>query len=210
LAKHKSATLWDLVGWCLQDEAVVVRRHAARALSPLAEHAPKVTQIALEIAFFDEDDQVRNSALKASQKLDPNSFRMQRLITDGTRHSDRKIRLSCIKMLPVIMVDAEVRILATELIQQETDSEIRKLLEELMIDESLEGTEAEKNAFLAPAEKVEFDEGSLATPPIPLQLEEEKKETPESSATKPDVVRRPSQDDLFYGEDFDDGTDGLV
>ena len=210
LAKHKSATLWDLVGWCLQDEAVVVRRHAARALSPLAEHAPKVTQIALEIAFFDEDDQVRNSALKASQKLDPNSFRMQRLITDGTRHSDRKIRLSCIKMLPVIMVDAEVRILATELIQQETDSEIRKLLEELMIDESLEGTEAEKNAFLAPAEKVEFDEGSLSTPPLPLQLSEEKKETPESSATKPDVVRRPSQDDLFYGEDFDDGTDGLV
>ena len=210
LAKHKSATLWDLVGWCLQDEAVVVRRHAARALSPLAEHAPKVTQIALEIAFFDEDDQVRNSALKASQKLDPNSFRMQRLITDGARHCDRKIRLSCIKMMPVIMVDAEVRILATELIQQETDSEIRKLLEELMIDESLEGTEAEKNAFLAPAEKVEFDEGSLSTPPLPLQLAEEKKATPESSATKPDVVRRPSQDDIFYGEDFDEGTDGLV
>ena len=60
LAKHKSATLWDLVGWCLQDEAVVVRRHAARALVPLAEHAPKVTQIALEIAFFDDDEQVRN------------------------------------------------------------------------------------------------------------------------------------------------------
>ena len=45
LAKHKSATLWDLIGWCLQDEAVVVRRHAARALLPLADHAPKITQI---------------------------------------------------------------------------------------------------------------------------------------------------------------------
>ena len=67
LAKHKSATLWDLIGWCLQDEAVIVRRHAARALLPLADHAPKVTQIALEIAFFDDDEKVRNSALKASK-----------------------------------------------------------------------------------------------------------------------------------------------
>jgi len=209
LTKHKSATLWDLIGWCLQDEAVVVRRHAARALAPLADHAPKVTQIALEIAFFDEDEKVRNSALKASKKLDPNSFRMQRLISDGTRHSDRNIRISCIKMLPIIMVDAEVRIHATELLVQETDTEIRSLLEELMIDESLEGTESEKNAFLAPAEKVERDEGSLATPP-PLVQDLEKDIKPKDSSIAPNPVRRPSQDDIFYGDDFDDGTDDLV
>ena len=209
LAKHKSATLWDLVGWCLQDEAVVVRRHAARALLPLAEHAPKVTQIALEIAFFDEDEQVRNSALKASRKLDPNSFRMQRLITDGTRHSDRNIRLSCIKMLPIIMVDAEVRIMASELLHQETDAEIKDLLEELMIDESLEGTEAEKNAFLAPAEKAERDEGSLSTPPpVAIQPPPEKKVV--DSAKIPDPVRRPSQDEIYYGDDFDEGQDDFV
>jgi len=209
LAKHKSATLWDLIGWCLQDEAVIVRRHAARALTPLAAHAPKVTQIALEIAFFDDDDAVRNSALKASKKLDPNSFRMQRLITDGTRHSDRNIRLSCIKMLPVIMVDAEVRIQATELLEQETDSEIRSLLEELMIDESLEGTEDEKNAFLAPAEKVEMDEGSLAVPP-PVVQQTVKEEESNAPSQVPDPVRRPTQDEIFYGDDFDDGTDGLL
>ena len=209
LAKNKSATLWDLIGWCLQDEAVVVRRHAARALLPLADHAPKVTQIALEMAFFDEDEKVRLSALKASKKLDPNSFRMQRLITDGTRHSDRNIRLSCIKMLPIIMVDTEVRIQANELLQQETDREIRKLLEELMIDESLEGTEAEKNAFLAPAEKADFDEGSLAVPPPPLALPEEKSELIDSSKT-PDPKRRPTQDEIFYGDDFDEGDDDLV
>ncbi len=209
LAKHKSATLWDLVGWCLQDEAVVVRRHAARALLPLAEHAPKVTQIALEIAFFDEDEQVRKSALKASRKLDPNSFRMQRLITDGTRHSDPNIRLSCIKMLPVIMVDAEVRIMASELLHQETDAEIKDLLEELMIDESLEGTEAEKNAFLAPAEKVERDEGSISTPPpVTIQPLPEKKVV--DSAKIPDPVRRPSQDEIYYGDDFDEGQDDFV
>ena len=209
LAKHKSATLWDLIGWCLQDEAVIVRRHAARALLPLAEHAPKVTQIALEIAFFDEDDKVRNSALKASKKLDPNSFRMQRLITDGTRHSDRNIRLSCIKTLPIIMVDSEVRIQASELLEQETDSEIRELLMELMIDESLEGTESEKNAFLAPAEKVERDEGSLAMPPPP-KIDSEEEVKPKDTSRSPDPIRRPSQDDIFYGEDFDEGSDGLV
>ena len=208
LAKHKSATLWDLVGWCLQDEAVVVRRHAARALVPLAEHAPKVTQIALEIAFFDDDEQVRNSALKASRKLDPNSFRMQRIITDGTRHSDRNIRLSCIKMLPVIMVDAEVRIMASELLHQETDAEIKALLQELMIDESLEGTEAEKNAFLAPAEKVERDEGSLSTPP-PNSTPPPEKKVVDSTKT-PDPVRRPTQDEIYYGDDFDDGQDDFV
>ena len=208
LAKHKSATLWDLVGWCLQDEAVVVRRHAARALVPLAEHAPKVTQIALEIAFFDDDEQVRNSALKASRKLDPNSFRMQRIITDGTRHSDRNIRLSCIKMLPVIMVDAEVRIMASELLHQETDAEIKALLQELMIDESLEGTEAEKNAFLAPAEKVERDEGSLSTPPPNSTPPPEKKVV--DSTKNPDFVRRPTQDEIYYGDDFDEGQDDFV
>ena len=209
LAKHKSATLWDLIGWCLQDEAVVVRRHAARALIPLANHAPKVTQIALEIAFFDDDEAVRNSALKASKKLDPNSFRMQRLITDGTRHSDRNIRMSCIKMLPIIMVDAESRILATELLQQETDSEIQKLLEEMMIDDSLEGTEAERNAYLAPAEKVERDEGSLATPP-PVMMPPEKETKPKSPSKLPDPIRRPSQDEIFYGDDFDDETDDFL
>ena len=208
LAKHKSATLWDLVGWCLQDEAVVVRRHAARALVPLAEHAPKVTQIALEIAFFDDDEQVRNSALKASRKLDPNSFRMQRIITDGTRHSDRNIRLSCIKMLPVIMVDAEVRIMASELLHQETDAEIKALLQELMIDESLEGTEAEKIAFLAPAEKVERDEGSLSTPPPNSTPPPEKKVV--DSTKNPDPVRRPTQDEIYYGDDFDEGQDDFV
>ena len=210
LAKHKSATLWDLIGWCLQDEAVVVRRHAARALLPLADHAPKITQIALEIAFFDDDEAVRNSALKASKKLDPNSFRMQRLITDGTRHSDRNIRLSCIKMLPIIMVDAEVRIQASELLEQETDREIRKMLEELMIDDSLEGTEAQKNAYLAPAEKVEMDEGSMSVPPAPVALQSKVEEKPKEPSRIPDPIRRPSQDEIFYGDEFDDGNDGLV
>jgi len=208
LTRHKSATLWDLIGWCLEDESVIVRRHAARALVPLAEHAPKITQIALEMALFDSDEKVRSSALKASKKLDPNSFRMQRLLLEGTRHSDRNVRISCIRMLPVIMVDAEVRIHATELLPQETDKEIIQLLEDLMVDESLEGTEAEKNAFLAPAEKVPIDERSLATPPSPPAPPTDSEKSPIS--TRPNPSRRPTQDDIFYGEDFDEEVDDFI
>ena len=112
-------------------------------------------------------------------------------------------------MLPIIMVDAEVRIQATDLLEQETDPQIRAMLEELMIDDALEGTEAEKNAFLAPAEKVEIDEGSLATPP-PMMPPIEKKDEPKDSSKIPDPVRRPTQDEILYGDDFDDAIDDFV
>ena len=99
--------------------------------------------------------------------------------------------------------------MATDLLHQETDPEIQTILEELMIDESLEGTESEKNAFLAPAEKVEIDEGSMAIPPQIMPAVEKKEESEESSET-PNPSRRPSQDEIFYGDDFDEGTDDLV
>jgi outer membrane biosynthesis protein TonB len=124
---------------------------------------------------------------------------------DGTRHSDRNIRMACIKMLPIILVETEVREQASELIQQETDSEIRTFLAELMIDESLEGTEEEKNRFLAPAPKVERDEGSLSEmPEMPPAA------PPEEEKKKPEKPAQPSQDELYYGEDFDEGTDDLI
>ena len=105
------------------------------------------------------------------------------------------------------MVDAEVRIQATELLEQETDTEIRNLLEDLMIDESLEGTEAEKNAYLAPAEKADVDEGSLA-PPAPVPPPTVKQARPADTSQVPDPIRRPTQDEIFYGDDFDEGADG--
>jgi hypothetical protein len=113
-------------------------------------------------------------------------------------------------MLPVIMVDAEVRIQATELLEQETDKEIRKLLEEMMVDDSLEGTEAQKNAYLAPAEKVEMDEGSMAIPPTPVELQPKEEKKSKDTSRIPDPIRRPSQDEIFYGDEFDEGNDGLI
>ncbi len=207
LARHNSPTVWDLIGWCLQDEDASVRRNSARALMPLAEHAPKVAQIALEISLFDEDEQVRMSALKAFNKMDPTSYRMQRLLMDGTRHRDRNIRINCIKMLPIVLVDAELRALATELSNQETDAEILEMLAEMMIDESLEGSESEKNAFLAPAEKGDIDEGTISTPPESALQSASKLAKPEPEVPKKpvqDPVRRPTQDELYYGDDDDD------
>ena len=219
LTKHHSATLWDLIGWCLQDENVAVRRHAARSLASLAVRAPKVAQIALEFALFDEDTRVRNHALRAFKKLDPQSFQMRAIINDGSKHRDPSIRTACIKMIPVIMTEAEARDMANTLLSQETDAKIIKILQDMVKDESLEGTEAEKNKYLAPAEKIIPEEGSLSTPP-PEALDavkslSEGKDAVEGGVEgtttvglKPDLVRRPTQDEIFYGDDdFEDEFD---
>ena len=78
-----------------------------------------------------------------------------------------------------------------------------------MIDESLEGTEAEKNAFLAPAEKMQRDEGALSTPP-PIERQTPQQKKDEDSGKSSDPVRRPTQDEIYYGDDFDDGLDDFV
>ena len=75
-----------------------------------------------------------------------------------------------------------------------------------MVDESLEGTEAEKNAFLAPAEKVQRDEGALSTPP-PIEKQTPPENKTKESVKSSDPVRRPTQDEIYYGDDFDDGLD---
>ena len=216
LTKHHSATLWDLIGWCLQDENVAVRRHAARSLAPLAAHAPKVAQIALEFALFDEDTRVRNHALRAFKKLDPHSFQMRAIINDGSKHSDPSVRTACINMIPVIMTEAEARDMANTLLPQETDAKIIKILQDMVKDESLEGTEAEKNKYLAPAEKIIPEEGSLSMPPpealdaVKALAEGENSEGGKGVGTtavgqKADPVRRPTQDEIYYGDDdFED------
>ena len=70
---------------------------------------------------------------------------------NGTRHSSVEVRRSCIEMLPMLLVEDKLRIVATELLQSETNAELKKMLTEMTYDASIEGTEAEKNAFLAPA-----------------------------------------------------------
>lgn len=69
----------------------------------------------------------------------------------GARHPNVVVRRSCIEMLPMLLVEDKLRIVATELLQGETDSELKKMLTDMTFDASIEGSEAEKNAFLSPA-----------------------------------------------------------
>ena len=82
----------------------------------------------------------------------------------------------------MLLVEDKLRIVATELLQTETNAELKKMLTEMTFDASIEGTEAEKNAFLSPALPVPALEREVAhaqgkpvglgnAPPEPLRLD---------------------------------------
>ena len=150
LAKTRSAAVWDLIGWSLQDEAAPVRVQAARTLATLADSAPRLAAILLETALFDEDDDVRSNALRSLNRMDVTGFRMKRLCLDGARDRHSAIRRTCILMLPRLLIESEVREQANQLLLQETDPELCELLSGMIKDLQLEGSEEEKNRFLAP------------------------------------------------------------
>ena len=150
LSKTRSAAVWDLISWSLQDEAASVRAHAARTLTTLADSAPRLAAILLETALFDEDDDVRTHALRSLNRMDVTGFRMKRLCLDGARDRHSAIRRTCILMLPRLLIESEVREQANQLLLQETDPELCELLSGMVTDLQLEGSEEEKNRFLAP------------------------------------------------------------
>jgi hypothetical protein len=154
LVRKSGAKIWDLIIWSLQDEDDEVRRRAANTLRPLAEHHPKVALLMAESALFDRDEKVRAKVLKCLTILDSSSTRLKTLVSDGCRVADVEVRRACITMIPRLYSQEGTRDLATELLKQETDKELRKELKELIIDQQLEGDERTKNAFLAPAEPV--------------------------------------------------------
>ena len=118
----------------------------------------------IEETLFDEDDEVRQNSLKALGRMDKDDSRTRTLILDGCRHNDSRIRMSCVKMLPIILGEVERRQTAFELLMDETDSSIRNRLENMSKDLAIEGTETERNRFLAPLPKVEMEEGTEQTP----------------------------------------------
>ena len=160
-APRAGAGGWDLIGWCLQDEDAQVRKGAAMSLPALAGRSPDIAQLLIEVAIFDEEPSVSRQALKALNRVDKDSVRVRDLIVDAARHRDKRIRASCIKMLPVILSGESMRETADELLRQETDPELRKILTEYAKDLAMEGTEDEKNKFLAPAPAVEIDPAEL-------------------------------------------------
>ena len=75
---------------------------------------------------------------------------MKRLCLDGARDRHSAIRRTCILMLPRLLIESEVREQANQLLLQETDPELCELLSGMIKDLQLEGSEEEKNRFLAP------------------------------------------------------------
>lgn len=161
LSRSKSAAVWDLIGWSLQDENDEVRAHAARTLTTLANKAPSIARVLLEVALFDESDKVRRPALRAMNSMDMSGYRMNKLCIDGAHHSDVEIRRACIKMIPKLFIESEMRIQANELLRQETDSQLIELLNDMAFDPELDGGEQDKNRYLAPALPVTLEDGTV-------------------------------------------------
>ena len=96
---------------------------------------------------------------------------MKRLCLDGARDRHRSIRRTCILMLPRLLIESEVREHANQLLLQETDPELCDLLNGMISDLQLEGTEDEKNRFLAPLpvdEQRVMDDGQSVVEQFPV------------------------------------------
>ena len=145
---------WDLIGWSLEDEDAQVRRNAAQCLVTLTNSEPRIALILVENALDDDDTNVRNSVISAMKKLDLQSPRVTDMILRGARSRDLNLRTACIGQLSIILTGDRLRESAAELLRQETDPKLRKRLTALSIDIELDGSESEKNKFLAPVEKV--------------------------------------------------------
>ena len=148
------AAAWDLIGWALEDEDVETRRNAAKCLVPLAHKEQRIATILAERAILDSDSKVMVSAIRCVEVLDTDHGRAKDLVLAGCTHKNPSVRLACVKILPRLMGDEILRNHCNALLRDEKDEKIRKELQEMAFDAQIEGTEAQKNSFLAPAPKV--------------------------------------------------------
>ena len=153
LAKGGAAA-WDLIGWALDDEDVETRRQASKCLVPLAHREQRIATILAERAILDSDSKVILSAIRCIEVLDTDNGRAKDLVMAGCSHKHASVRLACIKILPRLMGDEILRNHCNALLREETDEKIRAELKQMAFDAQIEGTEAQKNAFLAPAPNV--------------------------------------------------------
>ncbi|RJU80598.1 MAG: hypothetical protein DWB99_08225 [Candidatus Poseidoniales archaeon] len=226
LSKGGSVT-WDLISWALDDEDVEVRRNAAKTLPSLARNETRLATIFSERAIIDSDPKVRLSAVKAIQGMDKDSGRARELILQSASSKDINIRRACIEMLPKLYSEEVLRGVATDLLKSEVDPKLRKELKEMTIDESLEGSESQKNKFLAPSpsvpkldrevaeahgiqlglEKLTTEVNVNAASKKPLTEEErniKKNESLKEEAMKNNPLYRPVSQDEMMGYDEDD------
>ena len=171
---------WDLVTWALADEEVVVRREAAKCLPKLVNPAPKMAVLLAEKVLYDPDATVRGRALKVLERVDLGGSRARSIVLAGTRHAIVDVRRACVEMLHRFMGEDEQRSFAQDRLQAEKDPGIRALLMEMIFDPEIDGSEDQKNRFLAPAEPVPLLDREVAQAmeqPIGM-LEPERTEAP--------------------------------
>lgn len=223
---------WDLISWALDDEDAEVRRSAARTLPSLARKESRLATIFAERAMIDSDTKVRLSAIKAIQALDKDHGRARELVLQGTSSKDFKIRKACIELLPRLYSEEVLRGIAIDLLKSETDTKLRTELIEMTIDESLEGSESQKNKYLAPApavpkldrevaeahgiqfgleqlpsEKKTDASGNIETDQMTKLEQEKEKLQVEAKNTSP-LYRSVSQDEVMgYDDDFETDMD---
>jgi hypothetical protein len=154
-AAGAGATGWDLIGWSLEDEDAQVRRNASKTLTKLTKTEPMMATIFIEAAITDDDAGVRKSVIKAMKKLDMQNPRVTKMIIDGARSRDYTLRKACIDQLSIVLSGERLREAAAELLRHETRADLRKRLTSLARDVQMEGSEEEKNRFLAPLDRVE-------------------------------------------------------
>ena len=189
IAAKGGPTGWDLIGWSLDDEDVQVRRNASQCLVTLTNSEPRIALILVEHALNDEDTTVRNSVIRAMKKLDMQSPRVTDMILRGARSRDLNLRNACISQLSIILTGDKLRESAAELLRQETDPKLRKRLAALSVDLELDGTETEKNRFLAPVDKVDDDEDMDFTLPIRPDKPKGEHDKQKASRPKPEDLR---------------------
>tara|TARA_B100000900_G_scaffold187392_1_gene158790 strand:- start:2828 stop:4066 length:1239 start_codon:yes stop_codon:yes gene_type:complete len=180
---------WDLIGWSLEDEDAQVRRNAAKCLVTLTNSEPRIALILVEHALNDEDTDVRNSVIRAMKKLDMQSPRVTDMILRGARSRDLNLRTACVEQLSIILTGDKLRENAAELLRQETNPKLRKRLTALSIDIELDGTESEKNRFLAPVDKVNDDNDKQFEVKIKQDDPKGEHDKQEASRAKPEDLR---------------------
>ena len=226
------SAVWDLISWSLNDADVEVRRVAAKNLPALARKESRIATLFAERALSDSDSEVRLSAIKAVQALDTDHGRARELVVRGTTSKDLKVRSACIELLPRLFGEEVLRTMAEELLSTETNDKIIASLKEMVFDASLDGTEAQKNAQLAPSaavpaldreiaeaqghrvglEPVRSTDGPQTSNESDTPLGKDAKDAPKEASTEPapapapaPVYRAVSQDELMgYEDDFED------
>ena len=146
---------WDLIAWALEDTDSKVRSSGADCLPRLASSEPRIAAILVEASLGEKDPSVRMKILRAIKSLDMQNPRVARLVIDGASDTDIKLRRACISQLSAVLTGASLRETAGELARNEVDPELKRQLMALAYDPEMEGTEEEKNRYLADLDPAE-------------------------------------------------------